>query len=203
MPHPTRRSVAALIAATVLVAARPASAQAPDAAAARVKRFTDALLEAMRAAAGGARVQARFDRLRPAVEAAFDLGTMLQAAVGPSWAQMPAGQQNELRQAFARFVVATYANRFDGFNGERFEVEPASVEQRGGRLVRTRIVMANGAATAINYLTRNERVVDVFLNGTISELAGRRSEFASIIASSGAGGLVTSLRQRADQLLRG
>ena len=44
-------------------------------------------------------------------------------------------------------------------------------------------------------------MVDIYLNGTISDLALRRDEFASIIASSGADGLIKKLQERTDNLL--
>lgn len=53
----------------------------------------------------------------------------------------------------------------------------------------------------INYLVRGERVIDIYLNGTISDLATRRDEFASIIASGGADGLIKKLRDRTRTLL--
>jgi phospholipid transport system substrate-binding protein len=53
----------------------------------------------------------------------------------------------------------------------------------------------------INYLVRGERVIDIYLNGTISDLATRRDEFASIIASGGADGLIKKLRDRTETLL--
>jgi phospholipid transport system substrate-binding protein len=44
-------------------------------------------------------------------------------------------------------------------------------------------------------------VVDIYLNGTISDLALRRDEFASIIASGGADGLIKKLQERTSTLL--
>ena len=53
----------------------------------------------------------------------------------------------------------------------------------------------------INYLVRGGRVIDVYLNGTISDLAMRRDEFTSIIASGGADALVKRLQDRTLSLL--
>jgi hypothetical protein len=44
-------------------------------------------------------------------------------------------------------------------------------------------------------------VVDIYLNGTISDLATRRDEFASIIAAGGADGLIKRLHERTETLL--
>jgi len=56
----------------------------------------------------------------------------------------------------------------------------------------------------INYLVRGGRVIDVYLNGTISDLATRRDEFQSILAGGGgADALVKTLRERTESLLAG
>ena len=54
---------------------------------------------------------------------------------------------------------------------------------------------------SINDLVRGGRVIDVYLNGTISELATRRDEFASIAASGGADGLIKRMQDRTQSLL--
>jgi phospholipid transport system substrate-binding protein len=50
---------------------------------------------------------------------------------------------------------------------------------------------------------RGGKVIDVYLNGTISDLATRRDEFGSIIASGGAEGLIKRLNDRTQKLLAG
>jgi phospholipid transport system substrate-binding protein len=71
----------------------------------------------------------------------------------------------------------------------------------GGEIVKTKLVQPGGRVVNINYLVRGGRVIDVYLNGTISDLATRRDEFASIIASGGADGLVKRLQERTQSLL--
>jgi len=44
-------------------------------------------------------------------------------------------------------------------------------------------------------------VIDVYLNGTVSDLAMRRDEFASVIAAGGADGLISRLQNRTQSLL--
>ena len=43
---------------------------------------------------------------------------------------------------------------------------------------------------------------DVYLDGTISQLAVRRSEFTAILSSEGADGLLTKLKAQSDGLLK-
>ncbi|MBV8446651.1 MAG: ABC transporter substrate-binding protein, partial [Hyphomicrobiales bacterium] len=135
----------------------------------------------------------------------FDLATMTRLAVGPAWSSFSGAQEAAVREAFARFIIADYASQVSDYSGESFVVDPqTSPEPRGGGdLVKTKLVQAGGRTVTINYLVRGGRVIDVYLNGTISDLATRRDEFASIIASGGADALIKRLRERTESLLGG
>jgi hypothetical protein len=45
--------------------------------------------------------------------------------------------------------------------------------------------------------------VDIYLNGYVSQLALRRSDFASTVASSGASGLVKKINEMVDKQMAG
>jgi len=47
------------------------------------------------------------------------------------------------------------------------------------------------------------KIVDIYLDGTISELANRRAEFGAILKSGGPDALVVSLTKQGDKLLTG
>jgi phospholipid transport system substrate-binding protein len=71
--------------------------------------------------------------------------------------------------------------------------------------VHTKLLQSNGEAITLNYLMRDSagtwKVVDVYLTGTISELATRRSEFAAILKSGGSSTLIETLRQKTEKLM--
>jgi phospholipid transport system substrate-binding protein len=209
-PSPTRpmrrRLFLLLPAAGALAPPRAARAQASSPVEV-VERFHAALLAVMRDA-GRLGVRGRFSRLRPAMEAAFDLPAMARIAVGPSWTRMSPGQQAQIVDAFAEWSIATYANRFDGYSGERFVTDGETALQRGDRLVRTTLHRPRDEPVQLNYLLRQTeaggwRIVDVYLTGSISELASRRSEFTALLREGGAERLVAELRRRTGELMRG
>ena len=170
-----------------------------------IHAFYDALLDVMkRAKALG--IKGRYDTLAPVIESSFDLPAMTRIAIGPRWTSIPKEQQGALVDAFSRMTIATYASRFDGYSGERFEIDPA-VESRGaGSVVHTRIVQSKGEPVTLNYLMRKSggkwKAVDVYLTGTISELATRRSEFNGILDAGGPQALIGSLRQQTDRMMK-
>jgi phospholipid transport system substrate-binding protein len=150
----------------------------------------------------------RYKRLAPTIAQTFDLGLMTRLAIGPTWTQLGADQQQRLAAAFSRYTISVYANRFDDYGGERFTVSPAATPNPNGIIVNSQLIKANGESVSLNYLLRQEgggawKVIDVYLSGTVSELATRRSEFAAVLQRSGAEGLVQMIEQRTAALRSG
>ncbi len=202
----TRRRALMLWFSLGIVSAAIGSATAAEAdpAVTRIRGFYDVLLDTMKQAKSMP-VRARYEKLEPVVRATFDLPAMTRIAVGPSWTTIAVDDQKALLEQFGRLTVATYANRFDGYSGEHFEVEPAAEERGPNRVVHSTLVRPKGEPIALNYLVHpvddGWKATDVYLKGTISELATRRSEFGALLRSGGPAALIDSLRQRADKLL--
>jgi len=201
-----RRLVSLFAAAIAMLTlgAVPLLAQSLSPAARRIESYYQQLLPTIQKA-GSLSVRERDRRFWPAITSAFDLSTMTRLAVGPAWSSFTPAQQSAVREAFAHFLVADYASQVSDYSGESFVVEPqTSPSQGGGEIVRTKIVQSGGRTVTINYLVRGGRVIDVYLNGTVSDLATRRDEFASILASGGgADALVKRLRERTQAMLAG
>ncbi|MDN3566459.1 ABC transporter substrate-binding protein [Paeniroseomonas aquatica] len=194
----TRRT---LLAASLLLLTRPALAEGPSPAGV-VDRLHATLLDLMRNARSLG-VRGREQRLRPVMQAAFNLAAMTRIAVGPPWTGLPEAQQQALVAAFSDWSIATYASRFDGFGGESFETLGTTPRPNGDVLVNTRLNRPSDAPVLLNYLLRDGRIVDVYLTGTISELASRRAEFTAILREGGADRLVAELRRRTATALAG
>lgn len=183
---------------------QPAPAAAQQAASQAIERLNATLIDVMRNAGVGYRGRAQ--RLQPVLTSTYDLAQMGQVAVGRSWQGTPPDQQRQLVDLFTQFTIATYASRFNGFSGERFEMLGEQPAANGNVMVRTQIVRTNDRPVPINYLMRREgnawRVIDVFLDSSISEVARRRSEFGSVIARGGMDALLQTLRDRIAQIER-
>jgi phospholipid transport system substrate-binding protein len=198
-----RRIAGAWLGLGLACLALPCSAEAIGANALdTVRSFYDTLLTTMRH--GHELGQSgRFMQLQPVVHTTFDVPFMARMAIGSEWATLSSAQQQQVIQAFERYIAATYADRFDTYSGEQFQVFGEQLS-RAGTVVMTRIVDPNGEPVNLNYLMRPIggmwRIADVYLNGTISELAIRRSEFASILQRQGVDGLIAELNRKADLL---
>lgn len=182
-----------------------AKAEAPDPAVAPVQGFYDVLLTTMKHAKDLG-VKGRYDKLKPVIEKSFGLPEMLRAAVGPKWASLSPTDQSLLLAAFERKTVAEYASNFNGFSGEKFVVEPAAKPRGTDKIVQSKLVTAS-ETIPFGYRMRQVggawKVLDIYLNGSISQLATQRSDFAATLDKSGAAGLAKQLNAKADKLLGG
>jgi phospholipid transport system substrate-binding protein len=196
---PMSAAIALVVAlGTVQALAQAAAANGTD----TVRGFYSTLLSTMmNGPALGA--SGRYGKLEPMVRKTFDVPFMTRLAVGPSWGGLSLAQQQQVTEAFDRYIAATYADRFDSYSGEKLEVAGERPFDSGA-IVQTRIVKSNGEPVTINYLMRRNRdswqVSDVYLDGTISELATRRSEFSTILRQQGIDGLIAALNHKSDML---
>jgi phospholipid transport system substrate-binding protein len=199
-----RAFLARLMVAVSLIAfgPLPLGAQTPSAAVAKIEAYYQQLMPTIQQAAK-LTVRERDKRFAPVFAAVFDIPTMTRLAVGQPWRGFSAEQQAAVRDAFAKFISADYAAQIKDYSGEKFVVDPQTTPEArgGGEIVKTKLLQSNGRTVSINYLVRSERVVDIYLNGSVSDLALRRDEFSSIIAAGGADGLIKRLRERTETLL--
>jgi phospholipid transport system substrate-binding protein len=193
----------AAVMALLFWAPNAALAESSSPAARHIEAYYQQLMPTLKAA-GSLSVRERDRRFGPAITSAFDIGSMARLATGPAWSSFSGAQQAAVRDAFAHFLVADYAHQVSDYSGESFVVDPqTSPEARGGgEIVKTQLRQPGGRTVQINYLVRGGRIIDVYLNGTVSDLATRRDEFASILAGGGgADALVKTLRARTETLL--
>jgi|HubBroStandDraft_1064217.scaffolds.fasta_scaffold00142_39 phospholipid transport system substrate-binding protein len=192
-----------LLGGLVFVCAAPSSPRAESAApapAAVIDALDQTLVGVMKDALKLG-YQGRYAALEPIIERTFNIKLMTQLVVGPAWAGWTQGQRDQVSDAFRRFITATYARRFDGYSGEDFVID-GERESPNGTVVTTRLIRPSDPAITINYLIRDNgegaaRVVDVYLTGTISELATRRSEFSAVLEHDGFAGLLAALDKKA------
>lgn len=142
----------------------------------------------------------RYAALEPVLTDAYDFPEMTRVSSGRYWRDLTDPQKQQLIEMFKAYSLATYAARFDGFSGERFEVLDENPAPANSIRVNNQIVQANGEPIRIDYLLRPHgadwRIVDVYLKSSVSELAVRRSEFTSVLAKQGFDGLIAALKAK-------
>jgi len=143
----------------------------------------------------------RLAKLQPAIAARYDFPFIAEKSVGLAWKDFDDAQRKKLVDAITRLAGATYAARMDGFSGERFETLGTQPAGQATLVVRTQIVESAAKKTSIDYRLRNgddgqPRIVDVFYDGTVSELAMRRSEYSALLKKGGLPELLDALEKK-------
>jgi phospholipid transport system substrate-binding protein len=179
-------------------AAAPAAAPDPAASRAPVERLYAALEDAM-ARADALGFDGRYGALEPVVASSYDMPFMAQLILGSAWRGLAPEQQARWIGSFTRFTVSTYADRFDGLN-VRFEVGATEPAAQGTSLVHTTLHRKDDEPVKLDYRVRAAadgwRIVDVYLNGTVSELALRRSEYSALMKREGFDALLAALEAK-------
>jgi phospholipid transport system substrate-binding protein len=167
-----------------------------------VQGLYDALLQAMKNGRILGR-SGRFTQLAPVICRTFDIASMARLSIGPSWPSLTDAQRQQATDSFGRYISAIYADRFDSYDGQKLEVtseQPAP----SGVMVKSQIIKANGEPVKVDYMMRRNGeswlISDIYLDGAISEVATRRSEFATILRNDGIDGLIAALNRKADIL---
>jgi len=196
----TRRCLLAL----ALLAPLTARAETPPTA--PVTALDEGILAVMKAARTTSFAQ-RAAMFTPVVQGAFDLPRIVRNSVGLQYASFSPTVQAELLDVFTQFTVASYVANFDDYNGERFEILPATRRVGADEVVATRIILTHGEPAKIDYVVRREgdtwKIVDVLLNGSISRVALQRSDFHSLLVGGSAEPLIASLRRKVARLAEG
>ena len=191
--------IRALLMGLLLIVPPAAGAAEQDAARKPIDQLYAVLLDCLKNA-DALGLEGRRVKIAPAVEAAYDLPFMAEKILGRHWRELPETDHARWTDAFGRLTVATYAERMTGFKGQSFEVLKIEPSQRGTAVVYTRVVTPKEVPIAINYRMRENgngwRIIDVYLNGTVSELALRRSEYAAVLQRDGFAKLVASIDEK-------
>ena len=146
----------------------------------------------------------RFTQIEPVIRRTFDIPSMTRLSVGVSyWTGLSEAQRQQLTESFGRYISAIYADRFDSYAGQNLQVI-GEQPNPAGVMVKSQIVKANGEPVKVDYMMRRNGdgwlISDIYLDGAISEVATRRSEFAAILRTDGVDGLIAALNRKADML---
>ena len=191
------------VATTVAAPAMAAPTDDMSAAQGVVSSFDDALLGTMKNAKALG-YQGRYDKLAPVIDKDFDLAFTTKLVIGSAWNDVPADKQAAVVEKFRKFTIGTYANRFDGYGGEQINIVGSPSMQRDNVRVQTQIVQTSGDPVKLDYILHKTgsswKIIDIFLQGTISQLATQRSEFQAVLKSDGVDGLMTMLDKKTADL---
>lgn len=148
--------------------------------------------------------EGRAAKLAPVIPEHFDVSFMAEKSVGRYWKTASESDRELFLATFLRFMVANYAGQFDGYSGQSFETLGSEPARMDTMLVRSRLIDPTDENIELNYRLREVdgswKIIDVYLDGTVSELALRRSEFSGIVKREDFGALIAAIDERIAKL---
>ena len=156
----------------------------------QVESFHSTLLEVLRLP----QQSEREALLRPQILSMFDTRAIARISLGRTWRTLEIEQQQAFQSLLCELIVATYASRFDGFNGQQFVTD--GVEGvKSGFVVRTHLLRNTGDSVTLDYFMREGKVFNVVADG-VSDLSLRRADYNSIIKNEGYARLITHIKNK-------
>ncbi|TDI60480.1 MAG: hypothetical protein E2O92_05380 [Alphaproteobacteria bacterium] len=143
-------------------------------------------------------MQGRTDELYPILQKHMNVLALGIGAVGKrNWNSWETEQQDLFIDVFTRFMASTYASRFKEFNNQEFRIVGDRAGPRSSVIIMTEVHSKLPDVVNIHYLMINRNdawaIADIFLDGAISEVAMRRSDFSGILRTEGFDALITAV----------
>ena len=163
---------------------------------ATINALDAALIQSMQ---GGSRLgySGRYRIVAPVVQRAFDYPQIASLTLGAHWKKLSPEQQKEFVGVLADYTAATYAARFDSYNGEHFSIMRSETLHPGTEGVFSTFTEHNGKVHRFDYILQKQggqwRIVNVFADG-VSDLALKRAEYTETVQKKGFAALVAHLK---------
>ena len=163
-----------------------------------VQRMNSALMENMKRAQelgfGG-----RYKLLDPVIREVFAISYMGEKTLGSYWNTISQEQRKQYLALYTDWTISSYAGSFDGYSGEKFEIEEGEQIKGNAVTVISNLVIPHENSVEFNYTLRRSqdkwRIVDIRTSG-VSQLSLTRSQFISVMKSKGFDGLMAALKEK-------
>ena len=140
-----------------------------------------------------------FNKVLNLTKEIYDVEKMSKIIIGSKWEGITSKDKTEFIKVFEEFVVTNYFRRFSKLKELSFIHKETKVIGDNFILVKFNL-KADEDVVYLDYLMHgNEkkwRVFDILLDGSISEIATKKSDFKKIIDEKGIRGLITDLKLR-------
>ena len=146
-------------------------------------------------------------KIKQVVEQIYNNKKMLKIVVGENkWEQLSDKEKKDLYETFVEYISFSYIKRFSKIDKPRFELIKFKKIGEKFNLVETNLIISSEEKIIIHYLfskvDNDWKIFDVLLEGTISEIATKKSEFKKIIDENGVSSLAKSIRKKINENLK-
>ncbi len=175
--------------------------------AATVEQYVRAIEAKSRATASNSSLNSaqKVEKLSSIFLDVVDTEWMAKFAMGKSWNSISSTDQQKYLNAYRKYLVRSYADKFSKYTGQAVTINAISPSTNQQFMVDTTITL-NGQPFVISYRCKlyspdNIKIRDITAEG-ISLLSTQRSEFNSLISQRGFDGLIEALNNNSQPIQR-
>jgi len=163
-----------------------------------VKRLNATLLESMKRA-DELGFSGRYKLLDPVLRDVFALRFMGEKSLGRPWKGLSPEQRKRYLDLYADWTISSYAGNFDGYSGERFEIQEGERDKGDKVTVISNLVIPDKESVAFHYSLRRFqdgwRIADITIED-VSQLSMTRSQFLEVVKHKGFDGLLAAMKEK-------
>ena len=129
----------------------------------------------------------------------YDTRKMIRMIIGNQWKKISASKKDEVTVLFGRYIARNYIKQFSKFNSIKFNYKGKKKIGEEYLLIKSVLVLNDKDHIKINYLlidNKESKIFDVLIDGTISEISTKKSEFSKHLQDGGVDLLIKELRKK-------
>ena len=134
------------------------------------------------------------------VSSTYDIKKMSKIILGRFWSESQANDKEKFIEKFTSYISSNYIDRFRGKKDFNYEYKGIDKIGENYRIAYTIFKLGEKEKLKINYmLIKNQNkwlIFDVLLNGSISEIATKKSEFNETLNDGGITSLINLINEK-------
>ena len=140
-----------------------------------------------------------FDKTTQSITNFYDTRKMIRMIIGDKWKKISESKKDEVTFLFGKYIAQNYIKQFSKFNSIKFNSKGTKKIGEKYILVKSALIINKKDKIKINYLLINNngwRIFDVLIDGTVSEISTKKSEFSKYLQDGGVDLLIKQLRNK-------
>ncbi len=143
----------------------------------------------------------RYEKLEPVILKHFHTPLIARVVLGRHWKTLDDEQRKEFIDLFNRLVISNYADWFDSFNGQSFNVNNTEEIRANRFVIRTTLILPDNEDVSLDYLVQDTadgwKIISIIANG-VNDLSLKRAEYTQLIEERGYDSLIEALQEKID-----
>ena len=144
-------------------------------------------------------------KVQSVIRNTYNIERMLALIIGEVWKKSISKDKIALKKVFEEYIAKNYILRFKNIKSLEFGKLEINQAGKNYRMAKTKLIINSKDIVPLNYLldqTNNSwKIFDVLIDGSISEIATKKSEFINFTNQGNVKPLVEALREKNSTLL--